>query len=121
MNYGIVKQIKSYINTQKKHKSVILYKNASSINNVNFSMFLDFTTDSTDIISTIITNFDAYQYTKTLYTVEESFDDKCVDLKGLGMDDLCVDNCEASSIIEEGREVISVEKKYSKEIVPIPN
>ena len=90
-------------------------------NNVNFSMFLDFTTDSTDIISTIITNFDAYQYTKTLYTVEESFDDKCVDLKGLGMDDLCVDNCEASSIIEEGREVISVEKKYSKEIVPIPN
>ena len=36
-------------------------------NNVNYSMILDFNTDSNDIISTLIVDFDCYKYSEERY------------------------------------------------------
>ena len=63
-----------YSNIGTCGKNVESYKIV--FNNVNYSMFLDFNTDSNDIISTIITNFDGYEYFIERYLIEDSPDEK---------------------------------------------
>ena len=71
------------------------------VNNVNYTMNVDFNTQSTDIILTTITNFGAYQYSKEVYQiVEESYPD-CVSVIGVTT---CFDNIYCD---EDNRKIIS--------------
>ena len=71
------------------------------VNNVNYTMNVDFNTQSTDIILTTITNFGAYQYSKEVYQiVEESYPD-CYSVMGVTT---CFDNIYCN---EDNRKIIS--------------
>ena len=92
-------------------------------NKVNFSVLLDFNTDSNDIISTVITDFESYQYTAAKYTKEDKSEIECVDFSYIGFGVVCYDgiDCEHSLVTILGKETISVDKKYLKEIITIPS
>ena len=92
-------------------------------NKVNFSVLLDFNTDSNDIISTVITDFEPYQYTATKYTKQDKSEPECVDLTDFGLTVVCYEgnDCENSEATFKGKEIISIDKKYSKENITIPS
>jgi hypothetical protein len=92
-------------------------------NKVNFSVLLDFNTDSNDIISTVITDFEPYQYTATKYTKQDKSKPECVDLTKFGLTVMCYEgnDCENSEATFKGKEIISIDKKYSKENITIPS
>ena len=53
------------------------------VNNVNYTMNVDFDTKSTNINLTTITNFEPYQYNKEIYrNKEESYED-CFTVEGV--------------------------------------
>ena len=53
------------------------------VNNVNYTMNVDFNTKSTDINLSTITNFEPYQYNKEIYqNKEESYED-CFTVEGV--------------------------------------
>ena len=54
-----------YSNLDSCVKNVAEYE--VEFNNVNYTLILDFNTDSNDIITTIVTDFDAYQYSEERY------------------------------------------------------
>ena len=91
-------------------------------NKVNFSVLLDFNTDSNDIISTFITDFEPYQYTATKYTKQDKSEPECVDLTDFGLTVVCYEgnDCENSEATFKGKEIISIDKKYSKENIINP-
>jgi hypothetical protein len=90
-------------------------------NKVNFSVLLDFNTDSNDINSTIITDFEAYQYTATKYIKEDKTILKCEDFSAIGMDEVCYEVSDCGVLTFKGKEIIDVNKKYLKENINIPS
>ena len=92
-------------------------------NKVNFSVLLDFNTDSNDIILTVITDFESYQYTATKYTKKDSSETICYDYTETGLGIMCFEgnDCETSAVTFKGKEINSIDKKYLKENIIIPS
>ena len=87
-------------------------------NNVNYSMTLDFNTDSNDKISTVIVDFGSYKYSEERYIIEY-IKKGCKENYFL----VCVDNLSGTpktEIISPKTDIIVKEKKSTK-IIVIPN
>ena len=78
-------------------------------NDVNYTMNLDFNTQSKDINFTTITNFEAYQFNKEIYQIEEESFSECFFILGIN---ICI---EYTTCDYNERKIIST--KQSK-IVP---
>ena len=78
-------------------------------NDVNYTMNIDYNTNSTDINLTTITNFEAYQYNKEVYQIEEENFSECYLILGIN---ICI---EYTTCDYNDRKIIST--KQSK-IVP---
>ena len=110
-----------YSNIGTCGKNVESYKIV--FNNVNYSMFLDFNTDSNDIISTIITDFDGYEYFIERYLIEDSPDEK-ICLKELYDNPFFVDFCFYLNECERYKTISPktkkyIDKKYNKKMILI--
>ena len=55
------------------------------VNDVNYTMNVDFNTKSNDINLTTITNFEAYQYNKEIYQIEEESFSECFFIQGINI------------------------------------
>ena len=77
-------------------------------NDVNYTMNVDFNTKSTDINLTSITNFQAYNYNKEIYQIEEKPFSQCYTVQGIKT---CIEytNCDDSD-----KKIIS--SKHSKTV-----
>ena len=87
-------------------------------NNVNYSMILDFNTDSNDIISTVIADFDSYQYSEKRY-IENYIKSDCPENSFI----FCFQDDRGTpeiQIISPKTDVI-VKEKNSTKIIIIPN
>ena len=83
-------------------------------NDVNYTMNLDFNTQSKDINFTTITNFEAYQYNKEIYQIEEESFSECFFILGIN---ICI---EYTTCDYNDRKIISTKKSKivsKKEIV----
>ena len=77
-------------------------------NDVNYTMNVDFNTKSTDINLTSITNFQAYNYNKEIYQIEETTFSQCYTVQGIKT---CIEytNCD-----DNDKKIIS--SKHSKTV-----
>lgn len=71
-------------------KSLNAYKrNVESIeieiNDVNYTMNVDFNTKSKDINLATITNFEVYQYNEEIYQIEEQSFSECLFIQGINI------------------------------------
>ena len=111
-----------YSNLDSCVKNVAEYE--VEFNNVNYTLILDFNTDSNDIITTIVTDFDAYQYSEEryLYGNNNNNQNNC-DNNGNALI-ICVeyDPC-ANPAKEETlpKTYKNVEKRSYTDVVHIPN
>ncbi len=87
-------------------------------NNVNYSMTLDFNTDSNDIISTVITDFDSYQYSEKRY-IENYIKRECPQNSFI----FCIPTDRGTPEIEiiSPKTDVTVNEKKSTKIIIIPN
>ena len=91
-------------------------------NNVNFTLMLDFNTDSTDILTTVITDFDAYQYSVERYLIESSIpDDNCDENNPMIICPIFFECGIPVKVEELAKTYKTVEKIYYKTPVNIPN
>jgi hypothetical protein len=87
--------------------------------NINYTTYIDFSTNSTDIISTIIANFDKYTYSTEKYEIIETSNKVCNYIMNIPF---CVDRsiCQDIKILEGIKPHIVKNNKFNKTIVIIP-
>ena len=98
-----------------------------NFNNVNFSLILDFNTDSNDIIYTVITDIESFNYTEERYLIENLPKNICLN-EDHENNNYIVDIClESNECLEVQKKIIipkssiTVDKKYYKNVVRIFN
>ena len=98
-----------------------------NFNNVNFSLILDFNTDSNDIIYTVITDIESFNYTEERYLIENLPKNICLKEdheNNSYIVDICLESnecLEAQKKIIVPKSNITVDKKYRKNVVRIFN
>ena len=112
-----------YSNLDSCVKNVAEYE--VEFNNVNYTLILDFNTDSNDIITTIVTDFDAYQYSEERYLYGNNNNNNQNNCDNSGNDlIICIeyDPC-ANPAKEETlpKTYKNVEKRSYTDVVHIPN
>ena len=110
--------MKFYSNVDECVKNVEEYE--IEFNNVNYTLVLDFNTDSNDIITTIVTDFDAYQYSMERYLLGKKRKDSCDN--NYYLFNICVDFylCDYSNKKEISSKAFHfVEKKFNTKVVRI--
>jgi hypothetical protein len=112
-----------YSNLDSCVKNVAEYE--VEFNNVNYTLILDFNTDSNDIITTIVTDFDAYQYSEERYLYGNNNNNNQNNCDNSGNDLLiCIEYVPCANPAKEEtlpKTYKNVEKRSYTDVVHIPN
>jgi hypothetical protein len=109
-----------YENLDECTKKVDAYE--VEFNNVNYTLVLDFNTNSTDIITTVVTDFDAYQISEESYFYGNKNNNTDCDNEGNYLY-ICIDTDPCENPSKEGlnKTYTTVDKKSYTNVINNPN
>ena len=85
--------------------------------NINYTTYIDFNTDSTYIIENIIANFAPYTFSTQKYEIQDAQNNVCSDIMGVS---ICVDKNSCKDIIPlDGKKHHKVESKIINKTINI--